>query len=379
MRIVFVSNYLNHHQLPLCNAFLEMEQIEFKFIAVEPVSQARLEFGYSDIDSKYDFVIRAYLNESEKAKAVYEMKKAEILISGENLRKYLSSEDMKDKLIFLYSERIFKKKELNIEFIKNILRAVKNHTLNRDRNIYILCAGAYVPIEFKKLRAYKGRMLAWGYFPEVYRRESEEIQRLKRSEYTRILWVGRLIQYKQPQQALEIAKELQKKGYSFTLDMVGSGELENTIKEQVHIEKLEGKVNILGARPANAIREFMDKANIFLFTSNAEEGWGAVLNEAMSSRCAVVANRCIGSVPFLLQHGKNGLIYDGTIGDLIAKTESLMKDKEKQIKLGEQAYETMVTQWNAKTAAKNLVSLSKRLLAGEGYDEKLEGPCSYIG
>lgn len=379
LRIVFVSNYLNHHQLPLCNAFLEMEQVEFLFVAVEPVSQARLELGYSDIDSKYDFVIRAYLSEREKLKAINEMKKADILISGENLRSYLSLKEQKGKLIFLYSERIFKKKEFNIEFIKNILRVVKNHTLNKNRNIYILCASAYVSTEFKKFRAYTGRMYAWGYFPEIYRKEEEEVKRLKKSKDIRILWVGRLIKYKQPQQALEIAKGLQKKGYCFRLDIVGSGELENVIKEQVHIEKLEERVNILGAKPVDMVRDYMDKANIFLFTSNAEEGWGAVLNEAMSSRCAVVANRCIGSVPFLLEHEKNGLIYDGTVEDLLAKTESLLKDRKKQIELGEQAYETMIAQWNAKTAAKNLIQLSKRLLAGEGYDEQLKGPCSYIG
>ena len=53
----------------------------------------------------------------------------------------------------------------------------------------------------------------------------------------------------------------------------------------------------------------MEQADVFLFTSNYLEGWGAVLNEAMNSACAVVAGHGIGAVPFLLKHGKNGLVY----------------------------------------------------------------------
>ena len=49
----------------------------------------------------------------------------------------------------------------------------------------------------------------------------------------------------------------------------------------------------------------MEKSEIFLFTSDKGEGWGAVLNESMNSACAVVASHAIGSVPFLLKDGEN--------------------------------------------------------------------------
>ena len=53
----------------------------------------------------------------------------------------------------------------------------------------------------------------------------------------------------------------------------------------------------------------MEKTGIFLFTSDRQEGWGAVLNEAMNSGCAVVASHLIGAVPFLKKKKKNGLVY----------------------------------------------------------------------
>jgi glycosyltransferase involved in cell wall biosynthesis len=45
---------------------------------------------------------------------------------------------------------------------------------------------------------------------------------------------------------------------------------------------------------------------VFIFTSDRNEGWGAVLNEAMGSGCAVVAADLIGSVPYLIEHKKMG-------------------------------------------------------------------------
>lgn len=49
---------------------------------------------------------------------------------------------------------------------------------------------------------------------------------------------------------------------------------------------------------ASEVRSYMEKADIYLFTSDFNEGWGAVLNESMNSGCAVVASHAIGSVPF---------------------------------------------------------------------------------
>lgn len=379
MRIVFISNYLNHHQLPLCNAFLNMQEIEFKFIAVEPVSQERLTFGYSDLDSKYDFVLKTYLSMEEREKAIQRMRDADILISGVYLPEYLDKKDIQEKLVFLYTERMFKKIQFNLEFIMNVLRAIKNHTLNKSKNTYILCAGAYVACEFKRLGAYKGKMYKWGYFPEIPIRNKTEALKLKDSETIQLLWVGRYLDWKRPQQAIEVAKTLKKKGYRFQLKMIGNGELEEEIKRIIYAEELEAYVSVLGAMPVHDVRKYMDKADIFLFTSNREEGWGAVLNEAMGSRCAVVTNLWIGATPFLIRHEGNGLIYDGTVEDMIKKTEFLMDNREKRIEFGEQAYHMVYKYWNGEVAARNFVKLSQQLLSGKRVVRDLEGPCAYIG
>ena len=64
MKIAFISNYLTHHQLPFCNAIMKMDNIDFVFIATEPIDEERVKMGYDDLNMLYDFVLCAY--ESKK-------------------------------------------------------------------------------------------------------------------------------------------------------------------------------------------------------------------------------------------------------------------------------------------------------------------------
>ena len=122
----------------------------------------------------------------------------------------------------------------------------------------------------------------------------------------------------------------------------------------------------------------MEQSQIFLFTSYRNEGWGAVLNESLNSGCAVVASHAIGSVPFLLQDGKNGFIYkDGDINDLFNKVKYLLDNEAERINMQKSAYETIINEWNAENAAKKLIELLTKLLNGENVETLFEsGVCS---
>ena len=97
----------------------------------------------------------------------------------------------------------------------------------------------------------------------------------------------------------------------------------------------------------------------------------------MNSACAVVASNEIGSVPYLIQDGENGLVYaSGNVDELYQKVQSLLDRPEWMENLGRAAYQTMITQWNAETAAERLVALTKRLLNGDTNSPFADGPCS---
>ena len=98
----------------------------------------------------------------------------------------------------------------------------------------------------------------------------------------------------------------------------------------------------------------------------------------MNSGCAVVASHAIGSVPFLMKDGENGLVYrSGDVAMLTDKVRDLLDHPEKRRTLGSAAYETMVATWTAEVAAERLMNLAEHILAGEKNPDLYEnGPCS---
>ena len=121
-------------------------------------------------------------------------------------------------------------------------------------------------------------------------------------------------------------------------------------------------MTLLGYQTPEQVRQRMEKSDIYLVTSDRQEGWGAVVNEAMNSGCAVVANHMIGAVPFLIKHGKNGLIYqDGRKEALFRLTCQLLQDRDCCRRLGEAAFDTITKEWNAENAAERLCGLCVRL------------------
>ena len=133
--------------------------------------------------------------------------------------------------------------------------------------------------------------------------------------------------------------------------MIGNGVLFDKIKKQIEKNNLQNEIELIGAVPSEKVRDYMEKAQIFICTSNKEERWAVVINEAMNSGCAVVAYKYIGAVPFLIGN-KNGLYYS-SFNEFYKKTKFLLNDNEKIKELGTKAYNEISNNWTAKVAAQN--------------------------
>ena len=181
-----------------------------------------------------------------------------------------------------------------------------------------------------------------------------------------LLWVGRLIDWKHPEIAVEVAKMLQNDGIDFEMNIIGTGDQKDRLEEMIIAYGIEDYVSLLGSMSPEKVREYMVASNVFLFTSDRNEGWGAVLNEAMNSGCAVICNKAIGSVPYLITNGENGLCYRGNDAYKVYKcVKRLVRNKAFREKLSVNAYSTITNEWNSKIAADRLVLLSRHLLCGE--------------
>ena len=375
MKLVFLSNFLNHHQLPFCLQMRDRLDEDFCFVATQRIPKERLAQGYADMNNSYPFVVRTYEGQTQQATAQRLTDEADVVILGDAPMTFVQSRLRDGKLTFLYSERLYRRGYEVWKLPVRLVRFWKNY--GRHRSLYLLCASAYTAGDFAKTRTFLNKTYKWGYFPET--RHYEDVDALlERKEPTSILWAARFIDCKHPEYVLEVARRLKAEGYDFQIHMLGNGVLWDATAQQIRQLGLQAQVKLLGAIPAEHVRAYMEAATIFLFTSDRNEGWGAVLNESMNSGCAVVADNAIGSVPFLIENGENGLVYSTcNVDELYEKVKYLLVHPKACREMGRKAYETMTEQWNAETAAKRLLVLSEALLCREPTHILYEnGPCS---
>ncbi len=371
MKIVFVSNYYNHHQAPTAEEWVRLSGGEFYFVSTTEVPLERQAIGYQK-DNFPDFVILAYQNEEMKQKSIRVINEADVVMIGSAPDEYIQQRLKEKKLVFRCQERPYKmpwdaKKAWRIR--------LKHFWLHkRHKNLYLLCCSAYTAGDYAKTKTFLGKAYKWGYFPKVKKYHSiQNVMEVKRS--SSILWVGRFMGWKHPELAIQLAQRLKEEGDSFTLKLIGDGEMKQTLQQMIDSQGLSDCVQLLGSMRPEEVRKHMEESQIFLFTSDRNEGWGAVLNEAMNSGCAVVANKAIGAVPYLLEHNKNGLIYKGQ-EELYQSVKMLLDQPEKAEQFGRAAYRTMVEYWNAEVAAGRFLQLATQLIQGDNITMFEEGPCS---
>ena len=378
MKVAFYSNFLNHHQLPFCLAMDRLTDGQFTFVATEPVPQERLSMGYHDMNKAYPFVLTTY-DDSEKAQAARDLAVAcDVMIIGSAPEIYTTLRMKQRKLTFRYSERIYRSGILRAFLPRNIVSKLIYHTRYILKPLYMLCASTYTAFDYSLTGSYIGKTYKWGYFPEVKKQDVGALfARKKVNKFPVVLWVARLIPLKHPEVMIDLARYLRGLGKEFEIRIIGNGEMEETVSGWIREHNLGDCVHMLGAMSPEAVRDHMEQADIFVFSSDFQEGWGAVLNESMNSGCAVVASHAIGSVPFLLKDGENGLVYkNGDMDELCQKVCRLLDSPEERERLGRKAYDTMIKEWNANVAAERLLLLADDLSNSKKSLRFTEGPCS---
>lgn len=370
MNIVFVSNYYNHHQSPFSSALANMKGVNYHFIETASIPEERLQLGYGMSDYP-EYVIKKSQFDSNYSIVQKMIDDADVVITGSAPEILLENRKAAKKLIIRYSERIYKEP---LPLWKYPIRFIKDKFRYRcASNEYLLCASAFSSYDYSITGRFINKAYKWGYFPET--RKYDEKQLLNIKEPKSLLWAGRLIKYKHPELALLVAERLKKEGFDFSLKIIGTGEMRDELQKQITEKGLNDCVIMLGALTPKEVREKMEKSEIFLFTSDRREGWGAVLNEAMNSGCAVVADSEIGAVPYLIDQGIDGMIYKD-IESLYKSVVNLLSDSNKRHEMGIKAYYKIIDLWNAEEATRRFILFLKEIMQNGECNLFADGPCS---
>lgn len=165
-----------------------------------------------------------------------------------------------------------------------------------------------------------------------------------------ILFVGRLVKYKNVNIILEALSEL--KNQNFTFDIIGDGEEKKKLEKLSERLGLRDKVHFKGRMEREKVFEAMSKAHCFVMVSSGEV-FGLVYLEAMLAGCITVGTKNEG-VDGILIDGENGyLCKRNDINDLKKKFHTIFSmSEEEMIVMAGKANKTVCERFKESDVAK---------------------------
>lgn len=389
MKLVVFSVILNAHQSNVCDVWWELTGGEFRFVELANLSASERKGDVRDYND-CPYLLRAWESDEARTEAMELARTAECSIFSTVLSLPYMKERMKLGLLsFDMSERWLKRGLANAlsPAIRKMLLA---YHLGRwsKKPLYKLCCSAFAAQDQYVLKTFKDKCYKWGYFTRVENFEKEDVQDVLSHKVHSLMWCARYLDWKHPELPILMAERLKRKGYRFVLDMYGSGEYEESAKKLVLELGVDDVVNFCGNKPNDELMRDMQQHEIFLFTSDRNEGWGAVANESMANGCALVVSDAIGSVPYLIEDGVTGLIFKSAktsssfgnpdmeaLDSLCDHVGQLLDNIELRHTIQHNATKLMQEVWSPRVAAARLLMLIDNLRNGAD-SPFVDGPCS---
>lgn len=379
MTITFFTNLIHHHQIPVADEFYKILGDDYRYVSTMEMPAWLIKSGYDGtLDRPY--IIRSYKDESSLKEALRLIENSDVVIFGAAPEEWVINRKKNDKITFHYNERWLKTNLLRSFAPPELYRVWKNHLQFRNKRTYMLCASAFTASDVHKYFCYPKKCFKWGYMTKVQNCNLEvPILDASTSEITPLMWCSRLLKWKHPELPIHLAARLKARGYKFVLNMYGSGEVLDDIKKLAHNLNVMDIVNFCGNKPNEEILKDMRKHKIFLFTSDRNEGWGAVANESMSNGCVLVGSNEIGSVPFLVKDGINGCIFKSRSIDSLEEKVTMLLDKPDMLEsMRKEGLRTMREVWSPSNAVKQFLNLVEYIQNDKLSEYNLtEGPASW--
>lgn len=180
-----------------------------------------------------------------------------------------------------------------------------------------------------------------------------------------LLYAAKFQRRKRPDDLIRAAARLQQMGAVFHLVLVGSGEMEPELRTLAGQLKLRS-IRFPGFVNQNSLPKVYGASDVFVLPSE-DEPWGLAVNEAMCAGLPIVASREIGCAPDLVQHGRNGRLFDsGNVDGLVQAVAELVQSPALRKAMGRASFD-IISRWSYEQCREGL----RAALASTG--RRLEG------
>jgi glycosyltransferase involved in cell wall biosynthesis len=142
--------------------------------------------------------------------------------------------------------------------------------------------------------------------------------------------------------------------------LVGGGELENAVRQQVAALGLQERVRFLGVRAD--VADILRASDVFVLSSRVEGNPMSVM-EAMAAGLPVVST-AVGGVPELVREGETGLLVPSEdAGALAQAMQALVDDPVRRQAMGAAARQHAIAHFDIRHTVRMYEELYERLLA----------------
>ena len=378
MHILYIANSLDHLHLPIARHLVKIVGAEnFRFAVTRPPYEERKHLGWNN-DYREPWILRVGENEVDRKVFDHWWDESDVLICNERLFGRMQDRVRRNMLTFYTSERWWKPpigmaRLLHPGFA---LMTAAFLRLASSASFHYLPVGLFAADDIKRIAAFKSRMWQWGYFTEPpIPMQSSDVH----TKGYAILWAGRMVSWKRVDTLIRAFSLLQRGRSDAMLTLVGYGPEEERLKHLANKILTPNCYRFMPPLPMQQILELMKQHHVYVLPSNASEGWGAVVNEAMSAGCAVIASFATGSARTMIRHGENGLLFAPNDWQSLADHLDLLgSNEEMRCKIAREGQRTISECWSPHTAAERFYTICDALMTNHPVPKYLSGPMASL-
>ena len=349
MKIVIYTAMISPHQLPLARELVKIVGVaNFRYVYLKRVDEERVRMGWAETSSE-SWCRQVCVNDVD-------LETCEILLSGVRDISLFERRCRKNLKTYYMSERWFKPiagiipgwvRLFHPPFLRMALQI--RHLIRMSDYFRYLHIGKWARCDMLRIcgHASECKMVPWGYFVAT---SSEKVSLVKQNDLPlRILWAGRMIYLKHVYTLVNAMKRLCKgngPSANYSLTLIGSGPEQNKL-----ISLADGlPVKFMPFLPLDEVRRQMRLHDVYVFTSDARDGWGAVVSEALEEGMHVLGTKETGASSTLLS--SEDLFHATDVASLARMLEHCLRLKRAGNLSGQG-----IGEWSVVKAAERLMSI----------------------
>lgn len=205
--------------------------------------------------------------------------------------KYAGNWDPKSKQPWTY--KLQKKILSNTFFTKNIKILVYGDWENQSKNVKPFFTATYSESE------------------------KETVEKTTIDSGIEFIFVGSLVEGKNPVYAIKLVQKLIERGKNAVLNLYGNGGEKESLEKYIKENKLENFVFLHGNQNYETLKNAYKKSHFVILPSKSE-GWPKAIAEGMFWGCIPIATK-VSCIPFMLDFGNRGILLEMNIEEDISR------------------------------------------------------------